>query len=84
MKDFYTRGTYRDPDPGCFAKVKLTESCPPAGHVSTLGVCVAQAPGKVAGKLWWPAVIAAVAWAAKHSPSIRADLREILDESERT
>lgn len=78
MDDFYTRGAYRDPDPGCFAKVKLTQPCPSAGHVSTLGVCVAQAPGKVAGKLWWPAVIAAVAWAAKHSPGIRADLREIL------
>lgn len=42
-----------------------------------------QLSGKrTAPVLFWRGVIAAVAWAAKHSPEVRADLAEILRDCE--
>ena len=81
LKDFYKEGEYLN-SPGVYSKVKLSTPCPPEGHVSSWGVCVATSPSKTAGLLWWPAVLAAVAWAAKRSPAIRADLRKILEVSD--
>ena len=59
--------------------------CPPDGLRTEIGVAVAGTPGKrTAPILFWRGIIAAVAWAAKRSPDVRADLAEILRDCHET
>lgn len=78
MNIIYSAGDYKQPS-GLFMNARLTKDCPADGLRTDLGVAVAGTSGKrTAPILFWRGVIAAVAWAAKRSPDVRADLAEIL------
>jgi len=77
--DFYTEGTYLEDGYSLYCKANLTRTCPADGLLTGQGIYVTTSPtSKTAAMLSWSALLKAVAWAAKRSPSVRADLRRIL------